>query len=558
MTTNNEYYKRILERLTGTSIIGNYSDNYYLHRISMVMGNSYLETTCNGIYLKDIAEVVCVNTYHEQHFNNYYLHQMAEHYTGTELDNNSDNYFLNIISQNIVPPVFNPTKLSIVVPATLVYNDSFNITGVLSTDETESTVISGENVHLYVGNTLVDTKTTGTNGEVSFTHTPVSMGTHTFRLVYDGKPSEYNSCTSEDVTRNINKETAVLQLSTPSDYTVIEVGDNLNVSGVLTDNDSPSPHGLGDKEIVIYDITDPNSPSVFDTTYTDNNGEFESVNMVETKGNYILKIEFEGDENYTSSSQSNIHVGVYPPIDSITALNVPSILSYGDVASMAINVYDSNSEVIEVWGLPIKIYKDGTLVTTLYTDENGDAGYVYESTGIGDVTITAECMSITETYSIEDCIYFNDGSSVGNLNTGSVTVTSNGEYITMTKSGSESYVTLPVTLTGDWEYEVELANIQSGATTYFIPIYFTLSTYASLNKTSFGGRIDNVLVNSSVSINAQIGDVLTFKYVNGTLSAYYNGTFAFSGSVNLNNQNCGFYQSGGRVSHVKNLKFKPL
>ena len=165
---------------------------------------------------------------------------------------------------------------------------------------------------------------------------------------------------------------------------------------------------------------------------------------------------------------------------------------------------------------------------------------------------------VQETYTIEDCIYFNDGSSVGNLNTGSVTVTSNGEYITMTKSGSESYVTLPVTLTGDWEYEVELANIQSGATTYFIPVYFTLTTYASLNKTSFGGRIDNVLVNSSVSINAQIGDVLTFKYVNGTLSAYYNGTLAFSGSVNLNNQVCGFFISNGRYAHVKNLKFKPL
>ena len=63
-------------------------------------------------------------------------------------------------------------------------------------------------------------------------------------------------------------------------------------------------------------------------------------------------------------------------------------------------------------------------------------------------------MFLTKTYAIQDCQYWNDGSSVGTLQIDSgVTCTSNGSYITITKSTSgEKYVKLPVNLPSSFEF----------------------------------------------------------------------------------------------------------
>src|SRR5690606_8694012 len=37
--------------------------------------------------------------------------------------------------------------------------------------------------------------------------------------------------------------------------------------------------------------------------------------------------------------------------------------------------------------------------------------YTYESTGVGDVTVTVECMNLTKTYSISDYLKFDDALS---------------------------------------------------------------------------------------------------------------------------------------------------
>ena len=53
----------------------------------------------------------------------------------------------------------------------------------------------------------------------------------------------------------------------------------------------------------------------------------------------------------------------------------------------------------QVNGLVIQDY--GVFGTT---DSNGQATATYNSQGVGDVTITAKCMNVSETYELEDCI----------------------------------------------------------------------------------------------------------------------------------------------------------
>ncbi len=64
-----------------------------------------------------------------------------------------------------------------------------------------------------------------------------------------------------------------------------------------------------------------------------------------------------------------------------------------------------------VSGEEIVFKANGGLLGAVITDDNGVSQYTYQSTGVGDVTITSECMNLTKTLSIEDCIIANVNAS---------------------------------------------------------------------------------------------------------------------------------------------------
>lgn len=88
---------------------------------------------------------------------------------------------------------------------------------------------------------------------------------------------------------------------------------------------------------------------------------------------------------------------------SLTEANNKTVISArtSETAVFTATALDSNNNPVSGVSMVIKV--DGTTVKTEATDSNGQVSYTYTAVGTGDVSISAECMSVIETYSIEDC-----------------------------------------------------------------------------------------------------------------------------------------------------------
>ena len=88
-----------------------------------------------------------------------------------------------------------------------------------------------------------------------------------------------------------------------------------------------------------------------------------------------------------------------------------NILSFYDNESCTLTatLLDNNGNGVS--GEEIVFKSNGGVLGTITTGDNGVAQYTYQSTGVGDVTITAEGMNLTKTLGIEDCIIANVNAS---------------------------------------------------------------------------------------------------------------------------------------------------
>lgn len=165
-------------------------------------------------------------------------------------------------------------------------------------------------------------------------------------------------------------------------------------------------------------------------------------------------------------------------------------------------------------------------------------------------------MFFSEIYELQDCKYWNDGSSVGSLEVGSnVSCTSNGDYITITTSTSgEKDVKLPVTLSGDWEFETTLAEtLPTGS-----QLTFKVGTGQQWGAFNPNNTI-TVNLGSSQSFSKTVSKdmVLKVTYQNGTMSVYWNDELLTSRTVSVSGK-MGYYTNSGRYQYVKNIKLKAL
>lgn len=179
------------------------------------------------------------------------------------------------------------TSLTINVPLSLIYSDAFNITGVLT--DANSNNLSGASVKLKVGDTVVDTQTTNSNGQVTFSQTPVSMGTHTFQLVYDGD-ANYNSCTSSSITRQINAETTILNLTSPVNNATYNEGATIPITGTITTDDGEQ---LSSENPLIVTVYDENNNRLKPLPII--NGAFSgNITAPSSAGNHSITVKFGG------------------------------------------------------------------------------------------------------------------------------------------------------------------------------------------------------------------------------------------------------------------------
>ena len=151
-----------------------------------------------------------------------------------------------------------------------------------------------------------------------------------------------------------------------------------------------------------------NGTTLLGTSITDLNGIATYTYTPSQLGNFTFHTVFEGTENFTNCNSSNVNITVINAPTSLVLQADKSILSHydNDNCVLTATLYDNNNTPME--GLDV-VFKNGDIVlATITTDSGGVAGYTYNSQGVGDVTITAECMNLTETYTLEDCNYYSE------------------------------------------------------------------------------------------------------------------------------------------------------
>ena len=162
-----------------------------------------------------------------------------------------------------------------------------------------------------------------------------------------------------------------------------------------------------------------NGTTLLGTAITDLNGIATYTYTPSQLGNFTFHAVFEGTENFTSCNSNNVNITVINPPTSLVLEADRSILSYydNDNCVLTATLYDNNNTPME--GLSV-VFKNGDIVlATVTTDSGGVAAYTYNSQGVGDVIITAECMNLQETYSIEDCSYYNSAEVTRSTKNGS-------------------------------------------------------------------------------------------------------------------------------------------
>ena len=450
------------------------------------------------------------------------------------------------------------TTLTISVPLNLEYGDNFNITGSLTSN---GDGVSGATIKLKVGNTVVDTDTTDGTGAVSFTQCPVATGTHSFQLVFDGDLNHASSSSSV-VTRDVSKETSVVTVDYPVAGTNYYTDSTVLVEGTLTDNDATP---LASKTVKVKDSNN----TVLASLTTDSNGDFSGSVSIASAGACTLTIVYEGNEYYTTTSESRSIVMVAP---SISLVSDKSILSYADGDSATLTATLSASDVSgKTVTFEVRKVADDSLVETLSddTDGSGIASVSYLGKHAGNLYIKASVNSVIQSVIyVTDLYYYNDGTKTNSFIIDSgASVTTNGEYLALTTATSGGkQIKIPVTLDKDtdWSVEFEVAHIgvvQNFAFNVFINnesnnMYFfdTINGYFGTSNSGVSGWGELM-----TSTDKPAGTVYTFKYENGVFSFMFNDTVFKSASVTLINPIVlTFYTAQGRTQYIKNIKVKPL
>lgn len=154
-----------------------------------------------------------------------------------------------------------------------------------------------------------------------------------------------------------------------------------------------------------------NGTTLLGTAITDLNGIATYTYTPSQLGNFTFNAVFEGTENFTNCNSNNVNITVINAPTSLVLEADKSILSHydNDNCTLTATLLDSNGNGVS--GEEIVFKANGGVLNTVITGDNGVAQYTYQSTGVGDVTITVEGMNLTKTLSIEDCIIANVNAS---------------------------------------------------------------------------------------------------------------------------------------------------
>lgn len=302
-----------------------------------------------------------------------------------------------------------------------------------------------------------------------------------------------------------------------------------------------------------------NGTTLLGTGITDLNGVATYTYTPSQLGNFTFHAVFEGTENFTNCNSNNVNITVINAPTSLVLEADKSILSSydNDNCVLTATLYDNDNAPME--GLMV-VFKNGDIVlATIATNSSGVAEYTYNSQGVGDVTITTECMNLTETYTLEDCNYY-----------------------------SETGTTLIQNDPTDTDYPSGIPYHHEGTEKYMVEFDFTMRTqfrfyYASTEVTAKGDPIDygygfsrdasgNFVIstrttktsNSKYTTGLANGEERRIKMIidGTTVSFYDNGNLIRTQTNDWLTTNPPAYFSwatwGTGTVTVKNIKVKPL
>lgn len=251
-----------------------------------------------------------------------------------------------------------------------------------------------------------------------------------------------------------------------------------------------------------------------------------------------------------------------PLINNIVLTSDKSILSAYDSDTCILTATVNGTNVD---GLEVEFFNGTTsLGTSIIT--NGVATKSYTATGVGNISVSAECEENTSnTVTIEDCLYHNDGTSLSNITIDSgVSCTVSDGALRIAKSTSgDANVTIPKTFISsdnfivEWEVACEGTGQRSG-------FWLNNATTASGLWCCYesGHFIGNSKVGNipTYTTSLNVGDKIYLKQENGVVTLSKNDETFFSKSISFSSSTYkfGYYTNSGRVQCVDNIKIKPL
>ena len=259
------------------------------------------------------------------------------------------------------PSPLAPSSVSLSATSTsLTVGDNLSLSGTVSLD---STGTSGLSVKIYNGSTLVDTVTSTTGGAFSKTVSGLSVGSYSFKAVYEGD-STHDSSQSSTLNVTVSKITSTISLNGSN----ITYGNNVSLSGTLS-------VGSG-KSVKIYQGT-----TLLDTVTTTTNGAFSKTVSGLGAGSYTFKASYEGDSTHTDvEATKSITVSKATPTITVTSTNTH--ITVNDTLALTGTLSAGSGKTVKI--------KQGSTVFNTVTTTTGGA-YAANVTGlsVGQQYLTA-------------------------------------------------------------------------------------------------------------------------------------------------------------------------
>lgn len=241
--------------------------------------------------------------------------------------------------------------------------------------------------------------------------------------------------------------------------------------------------------------------------------------------------------------------------------------AHSETATLTVTVTDSQGQPVE--NKEVTILKNGVYYTSTTTNSQGIATITYNSQATGDIQFIANINdNISNSVSVEDCFYFNDGTINDIVHPSGTSVTIENGAIKITKSTSGEHKFYYPTLRKFNNNDNIEISIESAREDEIADQPLTFSYNSSLSASSQGYIAyyernntwsGNITMNFSVSATLTKGDIIKLVKTGTTHRLYQNDTLIVTQTRSWGSD-CyiGGYTNQNRIQRLKNIKIKAI